>query len=81
MAENGTIEVENVIIECQKCNHQIGQMEKIGEQSWPVIGGVLVDYIKGVCTYCGQEFYWSITEQQLSRLVRNVLEQKKKYGA
>lgn len=79
MSEKVTIMLEPAIIECQKCGHIIGHTVQIGEQSWPVIGGVLVDYIKGVCTHCGQEFYWSITEQQLSRLVRNALEQRKKY--
>lgn len=79
MAENVTIEVTNAIIECQKCGHKIGYTIKIDDQTWPVVGGVLVDYIKGVCVHCGQEFYWSITEQQLSRLVKRTLEQRKKY--
>ena len=69
------------IIVCQKCGQKIGHTVKIDGESWPVVGGVMVDYIKGVCVECGEVFFWSVVEQQLSRLIKHSLEQRKKYRA
>jgi hypothetical protein len=66
-------------IVCQKCGYKFGEMVQVGDCSWANIGGVLTNYHHGVCAVCGQEFYWSISGQQLSRLVKRTLEQRKKY--
>lgn len=79
MADNITIEVGYAIIECQKCGHKIGHTVKINGETWPVIGGVMMDYVKGVCVECGQVFFWSVVEQQLSRLIERTLEQRNKW--
>lgn len=79
MSENITIEVGTKIIACQKCGNKIGHTVNINDETWPVVGGVMVDYLKGVCVECGEVFFWSVAEQQLSRLVRRSLEQRKKY--
>lgn len=72
---------ENTTIECEKCGNKIGQMGRVGAHECLVVNGIAVNAMKGACVHCGQEFYWSISEQQLSRLIGRTLEQRKKYRA
>ena len=66
------------IIVCQKCGNKIGHTEIIGGHECLVVNGIAVNVMKGACIACGEEFYWSISEQQLSKLIKLVLEQRKK---
>ncbi len=57
-----------VIIECQKCGRVVGNIQKVLSQDWLVVNGIAITVMRGVCTDCGQEFHWSISEKKLAQL-------------
>lgn len=61
---------EIVVIECQKCGHEIGRIESIRDSDWLVVNGIAITVMRGVCVDCGQEFHWSISEKKLAQLFR-----------
>ncbi len=63
---------EEVIIECQKCGREVGRIVEIDGMDWLNVNGIAVNYMKGVCIDCGQEFHWSLSERQLARLIKSV---------
>ena len=62
------------IVCCQKCQTEIGRIGKIGDHECLIIGGIAINFIRGACTSCGAEFYWSISERALAELIRRLQE-------
>lgn len=63
------MEEETVIIECQKCGREVGQMQEIAGHSWLVVNGIAVNVMRGVCLHCNHEFHWSISEKALATIL------------
>lgn len=61
----------NVQIRCKRCHRLIGELVEVDGQEWLSVNSVLITVMRGSCT-CGEEFHWSISEQQLARLIERV---------
>lgn len=52
--------------------------KQVEGSEWLVVNGVVVNYMKGACSVCGSEFFWSISERQLANLIKGVLDKRRK---
>ena len=66
-------------IECPKCGMVHGEVRAIEGCESLVIGQLAVNNLRGVCLNCGYEFYWSLSERALARLIKKALENRAKY--
>lgn len=66
------------LVRCQGCGSQIGELRLFEGSEWLVVNGVVVNYMKGACSVCGSEFFWSISERQLANLIKGVLDKRRK---
>lgn len=65
-------------ISCPRCAQQVGRLIQIGDMEWLATGGVAVRTLHGVCTACGHEFHWSVSDRMLAELVQAVLAERKR---
>ena len=61
------------IVTCNYCGHAVGEEIDLAGKTWLRVGGVIVNHMRGVCSVCGEEFYWSFSEVMLAQLVKHVL--------
>lgn len=61
-------------IHCNECKRELGNCVTVpgSDIEFLQLGGVLLRKAHGVCPHCGAAFYWSVSDQQLERLVRLV---------
>ena len=69
MSENDYSNVE-IIIECQKCGHEVGRMRPIKGKDMLVVNGIVTTFMRGVCINCGQEFHWDVGTRGLAEIVK-----------
>lgn len=62
---------EIVVIECQKCGHEIGQMRLVKGKDMLVVNGFAVTFLRGVCLSCGREFHWDVGTKSLAKLIES----------
>lgn len=67
---------EKEMVVCQKCGSMLGQVEEIEGHEALVIDGLAVNNMRAVCLKCGQEFYWSLSERALARLIKRAKERR-----
>lgn len=60
------------IVRCQKCGQEIGKIVKILDREFLEINGILVNHMRGVCSRCYTEFYWSFSERILADLLKRL---------
>jgi len=71
MGKNGTVR-------CITCGNEIGKViVLIDGQERLEVGGLFVNVARGVCTRCGTEFHWSISDKMLSELIRRIIEMRR----
>ena len=59
-------------IVCSGCQRVIGTVVTVNNQEWLTVNGILVTVMRGVCSECGSEFHWSISERALAKLITRV---------
>ena len=72
MSENDYVDAE-IIIECQKCGHEVGRMRRIKGKNMLVVNGIVTTFMRGVCINCGQEFHWDVGVIGLANLIQNII--------
>lgn len=60
---------DEVIIECQKCGHEVGRMRRINGKDMLVVNGIVTTFMRGVCVECGKEFHWDLGTRGLAELI------------
>lgn len=62
---------EKNVVRCHNCGRVIGRVKNFrNRKDLLEIDGILFSIVRGVCIYCGTEFHWSISEQTLTKLIR-----------
>ena len=65
------------IITCSVCGAEIGKVKQIADdQERLQIGNLFLNVGRGVCSHCGTEFHWSLSERMLAELIKRVLENR-----
>lgn len=72
MSENDCVDAE-IIIECQKCGHEVGRMRRIKGKNMLVVNGIVTTFMRGVCINCGQEFHWDVGVKGLANMIQNII--------
>ena len=66
-------------IVCPKCGLTHGEVREIEGHESLIIGQLAINNLRGVCLNCGYEFYWSLSERALARLIKRALDNGAKY--
>jgi hypothetical protein len=59
---------------CEQCSKRIGSIVKIQDMEWLQIGDVAVRTLHGVCSNCGGEVHWTMSDRALAALLQKVLD-------
>jgi hypothetical protein len=70
--------VDNLVT-CPKCNNEIGREYEVEGVLFLDCGGVIINHLSGNCKQCGADIYWTVPNVKLERLIKKVLEGRKKY--
>lgn len=63
-------------VTCPKCGNTIGATVLIDGMQWLLIGHIVIRNMHGVCSVCGELFYWSVGDRALAELIQHVLEMR-----
>lgn len=64
---------------CPKCGNEIGREYYIDGVAFLECGGMIIRRADANCKQCGEDFHWVVPDIKLQRLIKRVLEQRKKY--
>lgn len=67
------------IVRCPKCQKEIGREYIVDDIAFFDTGELIVRRIEASCKQCGENIYWVVPDVKLQRLIKRVLEQRKKY--
>lgn len=64
-------------VNCARCGALIGTEKLIGDLHVLTVGSIRMDIMAGVCT-CGAQFYWSLNQKKLDRLIEGIINRETK---
>jgi hypothetical protein len=64
------------VVKCERCQLEIARYTVIGDQEFLHAGGILCREVHGVCSGCGLEIHWSVSDRKFQKLIEKLLNKK-----